>query len=403
VRCKLLLNFIYSLLLNLKIVMQEYLGLGKVKRRELEDQVKRTDSPSIPKEDRITDTTAKASQEQSNLQSKTSALLSLSALPSSFTTYLLSLMDSPAYANLTTSYLKDVFNPSTPDDPNVKYFSVAGRMEGLPIWHPLWLPKLVMDGAEDRARSAMKDAWEQSRSSSHHPFNEKRPLWAQDGEWGNDGLVEIQSAKWGEFLGVMEGCDRKPLFFSPAPYHCPAPNHFLLVDWEMRGARGIEFGVDLPAIPSIGLGSSVHKLNKISEEVYTNPDAAIRASGSETSDSDGWTLFSSRKKEEEKVHRELGADPSASSGVTPSLERTIKRERDDDVVRASTDRLSAVMDWIVEQVPSSPLLGKSKAETKEKLVQANSKRSDPKQELKTKEDLERFYIALTRKMYDEGL
>jgi triacylglycerol lipase len=86
-----------------------------------------------------------------------------------------------------------------------------------------------------------------------------------------------------------------------------------------------------------------------------------------------------------------------------SEERSIKRERDDDVIKASTDRLSAVMDWIVEQVPSSSLLGKSRAEAKEELVQANSKRSDPKQELKTKEDLERFYIALTRKMYDEGL
>ncbi len=24
---------------------------------------------------------------------------------------------------------------------------------------------------------------------------------------GNDGLVSVESAKWGEFLGVMEGCD----------------------------------------------------------------------------------------------------------------------------------------------------------------------------------------------------
>jgi triacylglycerol lipase len=192
--------------------MQENLGLGKIKRRELEDHVKRSDSSSQPKEERITETTSKASQEQSDPRSKTSTLLSLSALPSSFTTYLLSLIDSPAYANLTTAYLRDVFNPSTPDDPNVKYFSVAGRMEGLPIWHPLWLPKLVMDGAEDKARSAMKDAWEQSRSNSRRSSNEKRPLWAQDEEWGNDGLVEIQSAKWGEFLGIMEGCDRKPLF-----------------------------------------------------------------------------------------------------------------------------------------------------------------------------------------------
>ena len=35
------------------------------------------------------------------------------------------------------------------------------------------------------------------------------PLWADEREWGNDGLVSVQSAKWGEFLGIMEGCDRE--------------------------------------------------------------------------------------------------------------------------------------------------------------------------------------------------
>ncbi|TFY67674.1 hypothetical protein EVG20_g3856 [Dentipellis fragilis] len=52
--------------------------------------------------------------------------LSLASLPSSFTTMLLSLFDSPAYANLTTSFLTENFNPRTPDDPRVRYFSVGG-------------------------------------------------------------------------------------------------------------------------------------------------------------------------------------------------------------------------------------------------------------------------------------
>jgi triacylglycerol lipase len=161
--------------------------------------------------------------------------LSLASLPSSFTTLLLSIVDSPAYANLTTSYLTHVFNPQTPDDPHVRYFSVAGRTEGVGIWHPLWLPKMILDGVEERTRQRLKDEWEREhgmyvdRSIGYREDvkdDQKKPLWLREDEWGNDGLVTVQSARWGEFLGTMEGCDH----------------------WTMRGARGMELGVDLKAI-----------------------------------------------------------------------------------------------------------------------------------------------------------
>lgn len=135
--------------------------------------------------------------------------LSLASLPSSFTTLLLSIVDSPAYANLTSAYLNDVFNPATPDDPSVKYFSVAGRMAGVSIWHPFWLPKIVLDGVEEKHRASLRAAWEQDTTTT----DSGRPLWAQERMWGNDGLVTVQSAKWGEFLGIMEGCDRE--FYYP--------------------------------------------------------------------------------------------------------------------------------------------------------------------------------------------
>ncbi|KPV74932.1 uncharacterized protein RHOBADRAFT_1499, partial [Rhodotorula graminis WP1] len=118
-------------------------------------------------------------------------------LSASVTGYLLNLLDSPAYANLAPSFLRDVFNPSTPDDPAVKYYSIAARAEKVPIWHPLWLPKLVLDGAE-RARVD---------SGCAAP-----PEWR-----GNDGLVSIESARWGEFLGTFDACDH----------------------WEMRGSSGL--------------------------------------------------------------------------------------------------------------------------------------------------------------------
>lgn len=130
-------------------------------------------------------------------------------------TLLLSVVDSPAYANLTTEFLNDIFNPATPDNPNVKYFSVASRLSSVSIWHPFWLTKMVLDEAEMKQRLKVKESWEQRREKdglgSEVEDDEGIPLWAQEREWGNDGLVTVQSAKWGEFLGTLEGCDRESL------------------------------------------------------------------------------------------------------------------------------------------------------------------------------------------------
>ncbi|MBW0493263.1 hypothetical protein O181_032978 [Austropuccinia psidii MF-1] len=92
---------------------------------------------------------------------------------------LLNLVDSPAYSNLSTDFLERVFNPQTPDDPDVQYFSLAGRISkgGLGPLHPLWLPALVMD----RLAGPEQD--------------------------GHDGLVTVASARWGDFLGIVEDTD----------------------------------------------------------------------------------------------------------------------------------------------------------------------------------------------------
>lgn len=119
------------------------------------------------------------------------------SLSASVSSYLLDLLDSPAYANLTPSFLREVFNPQTPDRDDIKYYSVASRTERIPIWHPLWLPKQVLDGAE---------------AARHAKGLGAEPRWK-----GNDGLVSVESAKWGEFLGVVENCDH----------------------WEMRGSSGL--------------------------------------------------------------------------------------------------------------------------------------------------------------------
>lgn len=167
----------------------ENIGIGRLIQREGERLAKTIESPNLPAEVH----TPEPAGEKTN--SNPFYSLSFSSLPSSFTTLLISILDSPAYSNLTSTYLNTVFNPNTPNNPAVKYFSVAGRMPNVNLWHPFWLPKMVLDGVEKRERERLRDVGEN--------------MWSQPEEWGHDGLVTVQSAKWGEFLGVMEGVDRE--------------------------------------------------------------------------------------------------------------------------------------------------------------------------------------------------
>lgn len=105
------------------------------------------------------------------------------SLGTSLASYLLDLLDSPAYSNLTSDYLESTFNPNTPNRNDVRYFSIAARAKKLPITHPLWLPKLIVDKAQEMEK--IQDA----------QLGIKRP---DDWQWGNDGLVPVESAKWGE-------------------------------------------------------------------------------------------------------------------------------------------------------------------------------------------------------------
>lgn len=329
---------------------QDNIGIGKLKHKELE-----LEAIAKGMSHQVEEPAGKGSE-----GSSTKSTLSLSSLPSSFTTLLLSLLDSPAYANLSTTYLNKVFNPHTPDDPNVRYFSVAGRLSSMNIWHPLWLPKMVLDGYEERERERLGERWR----------------YEDGGErWGNDGLVTIESAKWGEFLGILEEVDH----------------------WELRGARGtfdLSWGSD--------------------------DDAASNAPN------DGWNLgdwgrFVRAWKTEEKA-RGAGAAVSEreerdrATGVdarrAEALERTAKEKEQgfvDDVVRASTEKLSTVFDWIIEQVPSRTPAeaphGQSLSQALEakEAKQREERREAARSELATKADLERFYVALCRKLYDEGL
>lgn len=307
---------------------------------------------------------------QHDAATKATATLSLSSLPSSFTTLLLSMFDSPAYANLSTTYLNTVFNPSTPDDPKVKYFSIAGRISSMNVWHPLWLPKMVLDGFEEKEK-------EKGRILS--------PTLPGHERWGNDGLVTVQSARWGEFLGILEESDH----------------------WSLRGAKGVEIGVDLPSVSIPGLTSTSSKPKEGGDE------------------GEGWSLgdwgkFVRAWRQEEKVAKGAGAAISDHQASSEEKRQTLREEASrpglgkdfaDEVVKASTDKLSAVFDWIIDQVPSrssSPpdtaLSSKSPSSFGgAPTARRESEKQAQKSDLASKADLERFYIALCRKLYDEGL
>ncbi|KZV64141.1 alpha/beta-hydrolase [Peniophora sp. CONT] len=299
--------------------------------------------PSSSSSPSLSDPQPRSSTKESSTASKSAlASLSLSSLPGSLTMLLLGMFDSPAYGNLSTDYLEHVFNPRTPDDPRIRYFSVGGRAPRLNVWHPLWLPKLVVDGWEEKER-------------------ERAPNNDDLSGWGNDGLVTVRSARWGEYLGTLHDSDH----------------------WRLRGAGGFELGEHL-SVPSLGLVS-----NQFSW--------LARAFGREAQEEQR----SAEEKESEAAReRALGDEGKAQED-----------QQSADALRRSTERLSEMVDWIVDSVPTEkiPTLSFTKDAVEKEQAEVEREKKEKEENLREKgdlesdEDLEQFYIALARKLYDEGL
>jgi len=92
---------------------------------------------------------------------------------------ILQAVDSPAYYNLTTTYCTTQFNPSTPDDPDVKYFSIAARATRITPLLPLWYTQIVLD--------------ETAKGGNAEPDGHAGEKYE-----GNDGMVSVSSTKHGE-------------------------------------------------------------------------------------------------------------------------------------------------------------------------------------------------------------
>ncbi|CAG8583594.1 15170_t:CDS:2 [Acaulospora morrowiae] len=104
--------------------------------------------------------------------------INLSSIPQTTSTLLhpvtrsiIQALDTPAYSNLTTDYCTNYFNPNTPNNPSVAYYSYGAAID-IPIWSPLYFPYQIIK--------------------------------AKDGP--NDGLVSVKSAQWGRYVKTVE-CD----------------------------------------------------------------------------------------------------------------------------------------------------------------------------------------------------
>ncbi|KAL8293714.1 hypothetical protein RQP46_000415 [Phenoliferia psychrophenolica] len=215
------------------------------------------------------------------------------SLSASLSGYLLDLLDSPAYANLTPSFLRDVFNPQTPDRPDIRYFSVAARTEKISIWHPLWLPKVVLDGAQ-AAREA-------------------KGIFPADPRWrGNDGLVNVESAQWGEFLGVLETCDH----------------------WEVRGSSGL--------VNAVASAKAVAEATNIgSKEEVDEGRQAAKGTKPGWKWQDVYALVGIQSKE------------STAEAKSPAVEAESDAPKRDAKVDEETS-LTALASWIVHSLPGVP-------------------------------------------------
>ena len=213
---------------------------------------------------------------------------SLLAFPSMFgstiTNYLLGILDHPAYGNLTTHHLNETFNPSTPDDPNVKYLSVAGRTNKMSVLHPLWFPKLILDAAAERG------------------YAEEEGKSGRDYE-GNDGLVSVSSAKWGEWLGTVDNTHHWDLrgeggllpngpSLEDKPEGRPDPNAPGGWDWDYRGDNATVQKIKDTSKGAIGASTTAGKQEKDGEASLNKqaieklPEMVKKAAGLTT----GWDM-----------------------------------------------------------------------------------------------------------------
>ncbi|KAI9730736.1 MAG: hypothetical protein M1834_005705 [Cirrosporium novae-zelandiae] len=103
-------------------------------------------------------------------------------------------IDTGAFSQLTRDYMQNNFNPQTPNDPDVRYFSYGATFS----------PSL----------------WSSFRQSHQIMTREEGP---------NDGLVSVSSSHWGDYKGTLMGVSHMDLI--------NWTNRLKWIAWEMTGKK----------------------------------------------------------------------------------------------------------------------------------------------------------------------
>jgi triacylglycerol lipase len=259
----------------------------------------------------------------------------LAGFTSAMSRYLLNIFDSPAYSNLTTTFLRE-FNPQTPDDPNVKYTSVAGRTSKLSVLHPLWFPKLVLDAAAEKG----------------YP-----PDDSGDKYEGNDGLVSVKSAKWGEFIGAVDDT-----------HH-----------WDLRGEGGIW--------PN-GLATEEVKDKLTAKETKKENDGLILPGAWDWADD---------------VEEYLGLNLLKSADKKPETKSKGDAKKKDDG-GWEIAQVGQLLDWVTDVLPGSKTTEAGKRQIQEARDERMEAQTRGKEEKKKRDkfDLAKFYGGLMLKLREDG-
>ncbi|QKD54498.2 Alpha/Beta hydrolase protein [Fusarium oxysporum Fo47] len=116
-------------------------------------------------------------------------------LPQLYQTFEKAGLGTAAFSQLTRRYMAEEFNPSTPDQPDVRYFSYGAAVERPALLSPFRHPHAVMTQAEGP----------------------------------NDGLVSVESSHWGTYKGTLLGVS-----------HLDLINWSNRVGWTVREWMGIK-------------------------------------------------------------------------------------------------------------------------------------------------------------------
>lgn len=242
----------------------------------------------------------------------------------------------------------------------MKYWSIGARISEISFFHPLWLPKLILDSHQEKLRKQGVPSL------------------------GNDGLVTVDSAMWGDFLGALEECDH----------------------WDIRGAGGLSAHIDDGKEKS-GMGRSEE--NKWSWNDWQRFLGVWGQDKTRRKANERLGTGKSSTEEEKKTERAIVFRTLGDPGVKQRMVDEVK-ERESSKGESGSSTMDNLLDWVVDNVPGvravrEPI--KSVLDRTAIITSGRKKETIGEKvgaEMKPPRfDLERFYVALSRKLYDEGL